>query len=291
MPIQNATTGNLENAQRIAIAQARFTEEHSMPVAATVEHMDLNQGEKQLTVPKVAQMTATDLVDGEDLVDSEDIGMTTTDLTTAEVGLKVILTDKLLRQQNESVFLIVGRQMGDAMARKKEEKLIALFPALNGGVALGGDDKNMTAQNVGACIAFAKANKFPNPISIIHHPNAVFALTSSMAPVGATAAVNIPRGFSEDLLRDFFAIKLSQIPVFETGNIAAIAGVASGYGSIHSRAAMVLIESKGQEVENERDASLRAWESVITSDYGVFELDDTYGAPIQYEIGEIATNN
>ena len=291
MPIQSATTGNLENAQRIAIAESRFTEEHSMPVAATVEHMTLKQGEKQLTVPKVAQMTSNDLVDGQDLVDSEDIGMTTTDLTTAEVGLKVILTDKLLRQQNESVFRIVGRQMGDATARQKEEKLIALFPALNGGTPLGGNDKNMTAQNVGAVIAFAKANKFPNPISIVHHPNAVFALTSSMAPVGSTAAVNIPRGFSEDLLRDFFRISLSGIPVFETGNIDKITSSDSGYGSIHSKAAMVLIESMAQRQENERDASLRAWELVLTADYGVFELDDSYGASMRYEIGEIASNN
>ncbi|KKN48585.1 hypothetical protein LCGC14_0651300 [marine sediment metagenome] len=291
MPIQSATTGNLENAQRIAIAEARFTEEHNMPVAAVVEHMTLKQGEKQVTVPKVAQMNASDLVDGEDMVDSEDIGMTTTDLTTAEVGLKVILTDKLLRQENESVFRIVGRQMGDAMARKKEEKLIALFSALNGGANLGADDKNMTAQNIGAAIAIAKTKKFPKPISIIHHPNAVFALTSSLAPVGSTAAVNIPRGFSEDLLRDFFAVKLSQIPIFETGNIEKITGSDSGYGAILSRAAMVLIESKGQEVENERDASLRAWEAVITSDYGVFELDDGYGAPLRFEIGDPSTSN
>ena len=59
--------------------------------------MSLGKGEKSVTVPKVGQMTAASLTDGIDLVDSQDIGMTTTSLTTGEVGLKVILTDKLVQ--------------------------------------------------------------------------------------------------------------------------------------------------------------------------------------------------
>ena len=174
MTIQTATTGNLEDAQRIVIAKTKYTMEHSMPCVNLVEHMTLEKGAKQITVPKVGQVTAQDLTDGEDLVATADIGMTTTDLTTAEVGLKYILTDKLVRQENESVFNIVGRQGGDAMGRKKNNDVIALFSALNGGSPLGGDSKHMTMKNLAACIAHAKSNKFPSPIFVIHHPNAGF---------------------------------------------------------------------------------------------------------------------
>src|SRR3990167_4160972 len=117
--IQTATTGNLSTAMRVAIRQSRTTEEHNAPMPALVEEFTLRKGEKQLTVPKVGQMTAQSLVDGQDLVDSEDIGMTSVDLTTAEVGLKVILTDKLMRQSNDDVMKMTGRQMGEAMSRKK----------------------------------------------------------------------------------------------------------------------------------------------------------------------------
>uniref|UniRef100_A0A6M3LFJ3 Putative capsid protein n=1 Tax=viral metagenome TaxID=1070528 RepID=A0A6M3LFJ3_9ZZZZ len=291
MPIQTATTGNLENAQRVAIAESLYTAEHSAPCSNLIRKFKLGKGEKQLTVPKVGQMEASNLTDGEDIVDSEDIGMTTTDLTTSEVGMKVIITDKLVRQANDDVFRMVGVQMGQGMVRKKEADIIALFPALNGGTVLGADDKNLTAQNFAACIAQAKANKYPSPIFAVHHPNAVFALTASLSPVGATASVAIPRGFSEDKLRDFYKITLNQVPIFETGNIAVIAGYASAYGVIASRDAMCILESTEMNKENERDASLRAWEMIITSDYGCFELDDTYGAAMQYEIGNPATNN
>jgi len=291
MPIQTATTGELENAQNIAINEALYTAEHSSPCANLIRHFKLKKGQKQLTVPKVAQMTAHNLTDGEDITDSEDIGMSTTDLTTSEVGMKVILTDKLIYQANDNVMSMVGHQMGDGMTRKKEQDIIALFAGLNGGTALGADDKNMTAQNFASCVAYGKTNKWPSPIFAIHHPNAVFALTSSLAPVGSTGSVAIPHGFSEDLLKDFFKTTLSQVPVFETGNIDKISGSDSGYGVMASRDAMCILESYGMRKENERDASLRAWELVLTSDYGCFELDDSYGAPLRYEIGNPATNN
>ena len=124
---QAATTGSLENAQRIIIASARYTEEHNAPAMALVEQFTLPKGSKQVTVPKVGQMTMSDLVDGQDIIDEEEIGMTTVDLTAAEVGAKIIITDKLARQSSENVFSIIGRQLGDGMARKKDTDVTALY--------------------------------------------------------------------------------------------------------------------------------------------------------------------
>ena len=41
---QTATTGNLENAQRIIIASARYTEEHNAPALALIEQFSLPKG-------------------------------------------------------------------------------------------------------------------------------------------------------------------------------------------------------------------------------------------------------
>lgn len=289
MAVQTATTGNLENAQNIIIAQSRYTAEHNMPTANLVEHFKLPKGNKQLTVPKVGQMTASNLVDGIDIVSSEDIGLTTTDLTTAEVGLKVILTYKLINQFNEDVFRMIGRQMGDAMARKKERDLQALFSALNGGTALGADGNVLNLRAAAGCAVFAKAHKFPTPISIVHHPNATGELAINAAAIGATYYSGILQGLSEELLRNFWVMRISDANVFHSGEIDKISGYDSGYGAVFSKSAMCIIEGWAPLVEREKDISLRGWEVVITSDYGVFELDDGYGAPMQYEIGDIST--
>ena len=290
---QTATTGNLENAQRIIIAAARYTEEHNAPALALIEQFQLPKGSKQVTVPKVGQMTMSDLVDGQDIIDEEDIGMTTVDLTASEVGAKVILTDKLVRQSADNVFSMIGRQLGDGMARKKDTDVIALWPNLNGGTVLGADGRDMNTANTHAVISNAKANKFGNQLYLIHHSNAVATLSKQSATTADTAAAaGLSSGWSVDLLQNFYSglRPINNVPIFEDGNIAKVSGVDSGYGVIADKTAMAALTSVGTRTERQRDASLRATEVVMTADYGVFELDDTRGAAIRFEIGDLATS-
>lgn len=288
----NATSGQLANAQRTVIAQARYTMEHNAPNVELIEQMVLEQGAKTVTVPKVGQFTFAALQDGIDLVAEQSIGMTTIDLTSSEVGAKIILTDKLVRQENESVFNIVGRQFGDAAARKKDQDIIALFAALNGGTSLGATTKLLTMVNLAACIAFAKSNKFPEPIAVSAHPNTLYSTVASAA-VTPSATYPLPEGYAEDLLKRFYSFEVNGVQVFNSGNIAGGAGAVANdaIGAIFSKNALVCLNSKGFGVEEQRDASLRAWELVATADYGAFELDDGYGAPMLYSLAAPATNN
>ena len=290
---QIATTGNLANAQRIILASARYTEEHNAPALALIEQFSLPKGSKQVTVPKVGQMSMSDLVDGQDIIDEEEIGMTTVDLTASEVGAKVILTDKLVRQAADNVFSMIGRQLGDGMARKKDTDVIALWPNLNGGTVLGADGREMNTANTHAVISNAKAGKFGNQLYLIHHPNAVATLSKQAATSADTAASGgLTSGWSVDLLQNFYSglRPINGVSIFEDGNIAKIASVDSGYGVIADKTAMAALTSVDTRTERQRDASLRATEVVMTADYGVFELDDTRGAAIQFEIGDLATS-
>jgi len=287
---QTATTGNLENAQRIIIAAARYTEEHNAPALALIEQFSLPKGSKQVTVPKVSQMSVNDLVDGQDIVDEEDIGMTTVDLTASEVGAKVVLTDKLVRQAADNVFSMIGRQLGDGMARKKDTDVIALYTNLNGGTKLGADGRSMSVANTHAIISNAKANKFGNQLYINHHPNAVAELSKASATVAASAELS--SGWSTDLLKNFYSglRPINNVPIFEDGNIQKVSSVDSGIGVIADKTAMAALNSVDTRTERQRDASLRATEVVMTSDYGVFELDDSRGAGVQFEIGDLSTS-
>jgi len=288
---QTSTTGNLENAQRIILSSARYTEEHNAPALALIEQFSLPSGAKTVTVPKVGSMTMSDLQDGIDIVDEEDIGMTTIDLTASEVGAKVILTDKLVRLAADNVFSIIGRQLGDGMARKKDKDVIALYTGLNGGTVLGADGRNFNAANVHAIVSNAKANKFGSQLYIVHHPNAVATLSKEAATTAGNNA-EITSGWSADLLSNFYSglRPINGVPIFEDGNIEKTGSVDSGYGVIADKTALAALTSVETRTERQRDASLRATEVVMTADYGVFELDDTKGAAIQFEIGDLATS-
>tara|TARA_Y100001970_G_C14165575_1_gene821082 strand:- start:167 stop:1039 length:873 start_codon:yes stop_codon:yes gene_type:complete len=278
-----ATTGNLENAQNIIITAARFTEEHNAPAMALIEQMNLPKGAKQVTVPKVGQMTISDLTDGFDIVDEEEIGMTTVDLTASEVGAKVILTDKLIRQSANNIFSIVGRQLGDAMARKKDTDVHALYSGLNGGTTFGAAGATMSLANIAGAIANAKGQKFGSQIYILQHPFATFDIANT-AVTATGAAAGIPDGFATDLLNNFFSNirPLNGVPIFEDGNLS-VDSSDDAVGVIADKSALGVLKSVDTRTERQRDASMRATEIIITADYGVFEIDDSKGAPLTFD--------
>ena len=289
---QTATTGNLENAQRTIIAAARYTEEHNAPALALIEKFTLGKGEKTVTVPKVGQMTMSNLQDGIDIIDEEDIGMTTVDLTASEVGAKVILTDKLVRQSAPNVMSIIGRQLGDGMARKKDTDVHSLYSSLNGGTTVGAATKYMKASNVQGAIAFAKANKFGSQVYILHHPNSVAYLSKEAATVASAVTNGIPDGWTADLLKNFWSglRPMNNVAIFEDGNLT-VDSDDDAVGVIADKSAMAVLVSVDTRTERQRDASLRATEVVMTADYGVFELDDSRGAPLTFDAAALATNN
>ena len=284
---QTATTGSLENAQKIIIAASRYTEEHNAPAMALVEQFTLPKGSKQVTVPKVGQMTMSDLQDGQDIIDEEDIGMSTVDLTASEVGAKIILTDKLVRQSAENVFSIVGRQLGDGMARKKDTDVTALYSGFS--TELGAAARTMSLANVSAVVAYAKGNKFGSQVYINHHPFAVWDVANTA--VTASTTYPVPKGWTEDLLGDFFSglRPLNGVPIFEDGNIS-IDSSDDAIGVIADKTALAALKSVETRTERQRDASLRATELVMTSDYGVFELDDSKGAALTLDAATPATS-
>ena len=288
MAPQAATTGNLESAQKIIIASSRYTEEHNAPAMALIESFSLPKGAKQVTVPKVGQMSMSDLTDGQDIIDEEEIGMTTVDLTASEVGAKIILTDKLIRQSAENVMSIVGRQLGDGMARKKDTDVHALYSGLNQGTSLGTSGTTLKLANVAAAIAYAKANKFGTQLYILHHPNTIFDIANTA--VTASQTYPVPKGWSEDLLGNFFSglRPLNGVPLFEDGNLDNSTAAAT-VGVIADKSALAVLKSVETRTERQRDASLRATELVMTSDYGVFELDDSRGAAMTYDASAPST--
>tara|TARA_R100000306_G_C4371435_1_gene140156 strand:- start:564 stop:1424 length:861 start_codon:yes stop_codon:yes gene_type:complete len=284
---QAATTGNLENAQRIILASARYTEEHNAPALALIESFTLPKGAKQVTVPKVAQMSMSDLVDGQDIIDEEEIGMTTVDLTAAEVGAKVILTDKLVRQAADNVMTMVGRQLGDGMARKKDNDVTALYSGFS--VDLGASGRDFDIANVAAAVAYAKGSNFGNQLYINHHPFTVFDLAKEAA--GTAATYPMTPGWSQDLLGNFWSgiRPIFGVPIFEDGNITRTTAAAT-VGVIADKSALAVLKSVDTRTERQRDASLRATELVMTADYGVFELDDSRGAALTLDSTTPATS-
>ena len=287
---QTATTGQLENASREMMTSARYTHEHNAPVYGLVQHYQLRKGHDTGIFPKFGQMTMSQLTDGIDMVDEEELGMPTVSVTTNEFGAKVILTDKLLRENDAVVWAVPGRQMGDAYVRLRETELIGLFTSLNGGTNFGAAGAAMSVGNISSVVAIAKTDKMGSDLSIIHHPVAVLRLARDLSTIGSGVTRPLPEGYSARLMtKAWKGYMVWDVPVFESGNITRD-GSDDAIGAIMDKMALGFLEEKAMSQEKERDASLRAWELNVVTDFAAFELDDTLGAGLTYDAVDPSTS-
>ncbi len=299
---------DLSSAQRIIIEAARYTQEANAPSWALAEKFTLPRGSKTVSVPKLGQFTLADLTDGTDIStdvtgSSNGLGYAMVDLTAAEVGGMVTLTDKLVRQNGTTdVFRMVGRQFGDAGARKRDTDVQLLYPGLNGGTAYGSSVSRLTLEHFAATIANARgggssgtggsagnAAEAFDPTYAVVHPHMSFDITKSATAIGNNnVRVNDQR--EEAMLNRFWRYAFGGVEVYDSNNIG-LSSINLATGVIAQRDAIATIESIGWTVERERNASLRATEVVFVSDYGVAELDDAHGAPLTYLATPPATSS
>ena len=278
--ITMATTSSLEEIQRIVVAQARYTAEQTPLMTGLCEKFTLGKGEKQITVPKMSAFDdAADLSDGVDMTTAQQLANSYTTLTTSEIGVKCILTDKLVRQMNEDVFRMVGRLMGDSMARKIDKDGLAMLDGFS--TSLGGAGTTMAQGYLSAAVTQLYAKPAPKPIAYVAHPYQVKKVMDAVAIAGTYP---LTTGYSADLLRNYWmgTFAIYGLPVFTDGNIV-IDGSDDAKGGVFSKSAIAYVVSKEAAVERERDASLRAWELVMVQDSDWVELDDNYGIEMYFD--------
>jgi len=235
------------------------------------------KGAGQMYFPKAGQMSAHDLTEGVDLSSSEAIGLTVDAVDCEEVGLKVILTDKLVRQFSEDIWAMVGRQVGDAMARKKDKDLLDLFDSLTSKGAAG---TSLTLSYYAAVSTALRAVPVPLPIVCVLHPYTAHGLKTAQAVSGTYP---IPAaGLSVDVIKQWHVGTWAGVPCFEDGNID-IDDSDDAKGGMFGRQCLGYLQSKAPSTERERDASLRATELVIVADYEAFVLDDSHGFEMYYD--------
>ena len=284
---QTSTTGQLENASREMIAQLIYsTENNIVATKDVVEQFSLSSGEDTGIFPKVGKMSFSALAEGQDIIDEEDIGMTTVSVTPSEVGAKVILTDRLLRRNVATNWRSVGRQLGDAGARRENEDFVGLFSGLS--TDLGSAGRILSGENFMNIITRAQEAPLGSDLSLVHHPVAVARLGRDVSSIGSGTIRPIPTGLSQDHLNRFWEFTLLNVKVYQTATITRDSS-GDAIGAIFDRQAFGKLNEQGIRKERQRDASLRAWEMVVTSVYAYFEHDDDRGFGLTLDAAQLST--
>jgi hypothetical protein len=292
---QSTGSANLSSIANRIIRSARYTQEANAPSWQLIEKIPLPKGASTVRWPKFGTFTISDLVDGQDMVDEQTLGMTFVDLTATERGAKIVLTDKLVREWGTTdAFSVIGRQFGEAAARKQDRDTNALYGALSGSSRYGAAGTALTLALYAAGIARSRGGSGSSaagnstgvepfdPTYAVLHPHQSYQVTRTATAIGAGTSMRVNDMREEKMLTKFFKFSFNGVDAYESKNIN-IDSSGDAIGVLAQRDALVGLTSVGWRTERERDASARGTEVNFVSDYGVSELDDRHGAGLLYD--------
>jgi N4-gp56 family major capsid protein len=272
------TTSSLTSELYANIVQsALFTLSEQAVIRPLVRNYDMT-GTPGLTaqVPIYPALSAADLTEGTDISSPTSFDTTQATITAVERGVMVSLTDLSAESANEDVAAAIGRQIGDAMAKKMDTELAALFSGFSNTVGSGAAE--ITVEDLFKAAATLRANQAPGPYVCVLHPYQAFQIKKQLTNAGNTNMVN-PSDLGNEALRAGFVGQIAGMNVFES---TVITGDSAGafVGAAMSQDALGFMMKRDMRIEEQRDASLRATEIVGSAAYGVKEIFDVYGVGI-----------
>ena len=272
------TTAELGDTIPTVIEEARHTAQFQAVMASLCWKITKEMGDgKTVNVPYWGEVTAVGLTEGTDMTASSTMEDTNVRITPAEVGVKIILTDKLVRDNMNDVKAAAGKILGAAMEKKRDQDLLGQFADAT--TDLGGSN-DLTMGFIAASRALLAGNATttggpaPLPYVCVHHPFVLLDLVDVVTPIAPVAAsLAIGTALTDEILRNYTIGRLFGMPIIEDGNIA-IDATPDAQGAVFASGTgggIILATANEWSVEPQRDASLRGWELNIVGEYGVGE--------------------
>lgn len=272
-----STTTTLNDLLPSIVAEALFIASERSIMRGLVRNYTLPMGSgKTITVPTYPVLSAASVNEGTDLSNTA-VSTGGAVLTVSEVGIMTTVTDLAQRASASSVIADVGRLFGEAIARKIDQDLIALFAGFSQG--LGDGTTALSAAKIAEALAKLTASGVSGAdIYCVVNPLVAFDLKANLT----NSFVNPNPGLIQnEAMATGYVTSLFGVPIFESANVTETDG--DSIGAIFHRDALGLALMQDIQIETQRDASLRATELVATAVYGAGELVDQYGMKLNFD--------
>jgi N4-gp56 family major capsid protein len=274
------TSSTLSELYTEIVAEALFVASERSIMRPLVKNYAVTGGGKSVEVPIYAAVSAAAVSEAADLSNTA-INPSSVTITASENGIMTTLTDLGRNAAPRNVAADIGKLFGEAIAKKIDTDLTALFGGFSNTV--GGNTTVMSAALIFNAVAKLRATGVPSDnLACILHPNIAFDLKSGLSNTFA----NPNAGVGNEALRTGFAGQIAGVSIYETSNMADASnnnpGTTGDYkGAVFHSDALGLAMMQDLKIETQRDASLRADEIVATAVYGVGELQDSYGCEVE----------
>jgi len=273
-----STSSTLSELYTEIVAEAQFVAQEQSIMRNLVRNYAITGGGKAVEVPIYAAVSAAAVNEATDLSNTA-INPTSVTITASEVGVMTTLADLARNSAPRNVAADIGRLFGEAVAKKQDADLTALFDGFS--VAVGDGSAALTAAGVFNAASTLRAEALNlNDCAVVLHPKIAFDLKANLTNTFANPNSG---DLQNEAMRSGFVGSLAGLRIFETSNISNTGNAGDYKGGAFHRDAIALAEMQGLKIETQRDASLRADEIVATSVYGVGEIHDSYGVEIHMD--------
>jgi N4-gp56 family major capsid protein len=272
-----STTTTLNDLLPQIVAEALFVASERSIMRGLVKNYTIGaQQGKTITVPIYPLQTAAGLTEGT-AASPADVSTDGVTLTVSEIGLATQVTDLARISSASNVVADVGRLFGEAIARKMDQDLTALFDSFSTNV-VGTDSSALTAATIFQAVAKLKSAAVPsNDIVCVLHPAVAYDLKSSITNVFANPNAG---DLQNEAMRQGYIGQLAGIPVYETSNIANTGTAGDFKGGVFHRDAIGLAMMQDIKIESQRQALLRGDDIIATAIYGKGVIREQYGVEV-----------
>jgi hypothetical protein len=275
MAISNTTT--LNDLLPSIVAEALFVASEKSIMRGLVRNYTLSAGQgKTVTVPIYPKVSAAALTEAT-APSTTTISTDGATLTVSEVGLTATISDLAMMASASNVVADIGRLFGEAVARKMDTDLMALFMSFSTN-QVGSVSTAATPALIFQAIAKLRAQGYDtsNDCAIVLHPNVAYDVASTLTSTFAAPASAI----GNSALENGFMGMLGGVPVYQSSLVPLETGTgaAGDYAcGIFHKDALGLAMMQDIKIETQRQAAVRGYDIVGSAIYGVGELYDNAG--------------
>ena len=273
-----STSSTLSELYTEIVAEAQFVAQEQSIMRNLVRNYAISGGGKAVEVPIYSAVSAGAVSEASDLSNTA-IDPSSVTITASEVGVMTTLTDLARNSAPRNVAADIGRLFGEAIAKKQDTDMTALFDGFS--TAIGDGTAAITAAKVFAAASDLRSAALNiNECAVVLHPKIAYDLKANLTNTFANSNAN---DLANEALRSGYVGTLAGMRVFETSNMSNTGNAGDYKGAAFHRDALAMAEMQGLKVETQRDASLRADEIVATAVYGVGEIHDSYGVELHFD--------
>lgn len=275
----NETTNTtLDDLFENITAEAIFTFQDTGVVRNLVTMYPITGSGKVVDIPIYPTVSAAAVNEATDLTNTA-VSTSNATITVGEKGIMATLTDMARNTASRNVGADLGRLFGEAIAKKVDTDLVALFSDFASGNDLGSAGTELTADLLFKAQAILRSGGVPAPYSAVFHPKALFNLKKTLTQAGYAGTATAISDVGNNILNSGYIGTVAGIDVYEDANFTINAYDDISGGVFHS-SSIGLAMKQEFKIEAQRDASMRADELVATVVYGVGIAKDTNGCTV-----------